>query len=79
MAALATSPTGGIITKIMSSYIVRGGIYTNVDFVDLIPDTAEEYGPIEDYDDAYKVWSAHARSNIDICCHRLFIEPSQTS
>lgn len=54
-------------------YIVSGGIYTDTTFRTLEPNTQEKYGPFSTYNEAREKWSAAARQNLDICCHRLFI------
>jgi hypothetical protein len=53
---------------------VRGGIYRDTDFSDLIEGTEECYGPFPSEEEAAVEWSGRARANIDICCHRLTIE-----
>ncbi len=54
-------------------YMVNGGIFTDTTFTDIVPGTAEVYGPFDTYQEAYDAWSAGTWKNVDICEHRLFI------
>lgn len=54
-------------------YWVKGGIYTGVDFQEIIPGTEEEYGPFDDYNTAKKEWLGRMFAKVDICPHRLNI------
>lgn len=55
-------------------YIVTGGVFTDTSFENVLVHTIERYGPFQTYDEALTVWSGKARAQIDICCHRLFIQ-----
>lgn len=62
------------MSNVKREYIVKGGIYTDTSFLELIEGTEEEYGPFDHYCEAFSKWSGASRQKIDICCHRLFIE-----
>ncbi len=57
----------------MSSFVVHGGIFTDTDFLHLESDE-ELYGPYPTYERALVEWNRSTRRNLDICCHRVFIE-----
>lgn len=55
-------------------YIVKGGIFTDTRFEDVVPGTEEEYGPFDTYAEAKQAWIAGMfNSKLDICTHRLLI------
>lgn len=54
-------------------YFVRGGIFTDTTFKEL-ESKEERYGPFSTYEEAKVKWKSQMGWNIDICCHRLFIE-----
>ena len=54
-------------------YFVRGGIFTDTTFTKL-ESKEERYGPFATYAEARAKWQGQMGWNIDICCHRLFIE-----
>jgi hypothetical protein len=54
-------------------YIVYGGVYTDTSFETLDPQTEEEYGPFDTYEEALAVWRGKMGWNVDNCCHRLRI------
>ena len=54
-------------------YIVRGGIFAGTDFIEL-EGPEQRYGPYATYRDAFEKWAAETWKNVDICCHRMFIE-----
>ncbi len=53
---------------------VEGGEFTDTDFKKLVPETAENYGPFETYEEALKVWGGRTWAKVDVCCHRLMIK-----
>jgi hypothetical protein len=55
----------------MINYYVNGGVYADLNF-DLLQ-TLESYGPFDTYREAFDVWQAKARFNVDNACHRLEI------
>lgn len=54
-------------------YNVIGGVWSDLTFTEIVPGTEEEYGPIESYDEAVKVWRGRMGRMVDTCEHRLFI------
>lgn len=54
-------------------FIVRGGIFTDTTFKKL-ESKEERYGPFPTYEEARSKWQARMGWNVDVCCHRLFIE-----
>jgi hypothetical protein len=58
----------------MSKYIVKGGIFTDTTFTDVVPGTEEIYGPFDTYEKAKQAWmSGMFNWKLDICTHRLRI------
>lgn len=57
-------------------YIVRGGVYTDTTFKKL-EGREERYGPFDSYEKAVSQWRSGTGWNVDVCCHRLFIESVQ--
>lgn len=57
------------------SYMVEGGVYTDATFSEVEPDTAESYGPFDNYDDALHEWRRRSFTPmIDNCYHRITIK-----
>lgn len=56
-------------------YIVKGGIYTDLDFKEVIPGTEEEYGPFDTHEEAITEWKGRMFAKVDICPHRLTVIP----
>ena len=52
---------------------VVGGVYTDVSFQALVPNTLECYGPFQTKEAAKVEWEGRSRAKIDICSHRLTI------
>ena len=52
---------------------VWGGVWEDFRFLHIEPGYYEEYGPFENYQDAYAVWKAKVWLNVDNALHRLFI------
>jgi Domain of unknown function (DUF4170) len=54
-------------------YYVWGGVFQDMSFGELKPDTEESYGPFHDEATAKRVWQARTGRNVDIAQHRLFV------
>lgn len=56
-------------------FYVRGGIYTDTSFSELVPGTEENYGPFKTHQKALEEWKRRTfTQKLDICTHRMKIE-----
>ncbi len=55
------------------NYYIKGGVYTDTTFRELVEGTEEQYGPFSSHSEAMEFWGGVARAKIDNCCHRLQI------
>lgn len=54
-------------------FMVTGGVFTDMSFSEIVPGTAEVYGPFQTRDEAVAVWRGKMGYQIDTCEHRLFV------
>ena len=56
-------------------FFVYGGEWTSTKWIDLVPDTYQEFGPYKTYKEALIKWKEISMKWVDVCHRRYLITP----